>query len=657
MALVLLIPITFLCLWFTVRSRFCEQEERQAFVLTFLAFHLIIFVLTEFLSLFDMVTRNALITAWTLLALTFCATGLMALNSHGRSPPRAWRESDAEFSQQKYTWLLIAIVLLTAVTLVIALVRPPNTWDSMTYHLARVATWIQQGSISFFPTSIARQNYSMPLAEYVILHTQLLSMGDRFANMAQWSGYIANIVLSSLLARELGLNRYYQVLAAFFAAVLPMAVFQSTSTQNDLLIAAFFLSFIWAMMRLVEQPNWRWVIVATLGLGLALLTKGTAYPYCAGLGIVLGIHGLLRHRRSGKLGRLMLAYTAIIAGALVLSAPHLARNQSLYGHMLGADFANNQQPSRPTIGTVSASVAKNAAIHLATPNPSVNQGMQDILIQMFEEQVTDDEINYLNNRFEVDFILQEDFAGNPLHLALITMGLLLLPLNYRRLDRRYVSCFIGVLLAIVICAVAVRWQPWGSRLHLPLFLAAIPLSLGVLSQVGKWGSKILFYSSAAGMTYVIPILLLNPAARLVSLGSEMTLFNSGRQALYFSQRPEAYPPYLGAMSVVNELQPDRIGLLLGGDDWEYPIWVLLGRHAVSGQPIVSHLKHGGRVPRRDDAGSVSVIIRGAGYSNPASIPGYEAAYRSGLIEVHVSIPAQPGSAPNAPAGIAGGGDT
>ena len=38
------------------------------------------------------------------------------------------------------------------------------------------------------------------------------------------------------MARDLGLNRSYQAFAAFLAAFLPMALFQASSTQNDLVV-------------------------------------------------------------------------------------------------------------------------------------------------------------------------------------------------------------------------------------------------------------------------------------------------------------------------------------------------------------------------------------------------------------------------------------
>src|SRR5690242_18911992 len=75
------------------------------------------------------------------------------------------------------------ITTIFAFTLVIAIVAPPNNWDSTTYHMARVLNWIQQESVNHFPTYNLRQIELNPWAEYAILQFQLLSGGDYLANL------------------------------------------------------------------------------------------------------------------------------------------------------------------------------------------------------------------------------------------------------------------------------------------------------------------------------------------------------------------------------------------------------------------------------------------------------------------------------------------
>jgi hypothetical protein len=73
---------------------------------------------------------------------------------------------------------LTAIGFFLFATLLTCLIYPPNNWDSMTYHMSRVANWINHGNVWFYPTSIERQLYQMPLAEFAILHYQLGTSGN-----------------------------------------------------------------------------------------------------------------------------------------------------------------------------------------------------------------------------------------------------------------------------------------------------------------------------------------------------------------------------------------------------------------------------------------------------------------------------------------------
>src|SRR4029077_9693299 len=85
-----------------------------------------------------------------------------------------------------------------------------------------------------------------------------------------------------------------------------------------------------------------------------------------------------------------------------------------------------------------------------------------------------------DTRFEVrPPAAHEDLAGNGLHLLLI--GAAMVGAGRGGGDRR-LRAFAGCLLvAFLFFCLVLRWQPWHSRLHLPLFILGAPL-VGVVFE-------------------------------------------------------------------------------------------------------------------------------------------------------------------------------
>lgn len=85
------------------------------------------------------------------------------------------------FREAPYYGILLVI---GAVVLFLALVTTPNNWDSMTYHLPRIAYWAQNRSVEHYATNSVRQISSPVLAEFVNLHVYILCRGhDLLFNM------------------------------------------------------------------------------------------------------------------------------------------------------------------------------------------------------------------------------------------------------------------------------------------------------------------------------------------------------------------------------------------------------------------------------------------------------------------------------------------
>jgi len=152
--------------------------------------------------------------------------------------------------------MLLVIVIYATTLLLVGLFATPNNYDSMTYHLARIAHWQQDQSIAFYGTNIPRQNFMSPWAEWLMFQLILLQGDDQLVNLVQGFSYIGCMIAASLITELLGGTRRDAIFAAFFIATLPAATFEATSTQNDLVMSFWLLCCVYACLKLWSQPGW-----------------------------------------------------------------------------------------------------------------------------------------------------------------------------------------------------------------------------------------------------------------------------------------------------------------------------------------------------------------------------------------------------------------
>ncbi len=580
---------------------------RRAFLASALVWGAWVGLLNEALSLLGWLSAAALAAAW---AAAAAAAGWLAWKRRGKAgPPMLHLEAGwLERGQVLGLFLIVALVGVTAWT------APPNNFDSMTYHLSRVAHWAQNQSLAFYPTHILRQLHYAPGAEYLILQFQILSGGDRFANLVQWFSLVGSLLGVSLLAQTLGANRRGQLGAAIACATLPMGILQGSSTQTDYVTAFWLVNLVyWGMALMQPEAGWETALAAGAALGLAVLTKATAYIYALPFALWIGFRLLRRRGRGVRLGIVM------VGCVLLLNAGHLLRNQQLFHSPLGpaeeAAGVTNQTFSLPAIGS---NLARNLALHIGTPFPAVNRRLEagiQALHAGLGISADDPRTTFAGVAFQVGQLSNhEDYAGNPLQLGLIGLAALGVRLHpgASRASRLYLlACAAG---GLFFCA-SLKWQPWNSRLHLPLFVLASPLvgyALALAAERVKT-RRIIDLLLLAVLISAAPWALRN---RLRPLMGENSIFRSSRAEAYFNNQPQLRQPYLQAAQALQDLGCQRVGLILGADDWEYPLWALTARSGPD-QIIFEHVDVTNISGRTTGAAPPCAILKTGGNLPPA----------------------------------------
>ncbi len=371
------------------------------------------------------------------------------------------------------------IAAIIAIVGFIAYLSPPNSTDAMAYHMPRVIYWAQQHSVAFFPTTYLNQIMLQPLAEYFMLHTYLLSGGDRFVNFVQWLGMAGSVVCVSLIAKLFGAKARGQVIAALFCATLPNGILQASGAKNDYLLALWLASMAYFALRYVRE--WKRVDLAFCGiaLALALFTKATAYLYFPGVLAAILLPAARQLRWAG------LARVVLVLGGCVLlvNGPQYARNLDLSGSPMGFDSAQGDGFFRwrnETFGwkQTASNILRNVADQMGARSDRWNQSVYSAVLQIHEwihDDVNDPATTWRWTQYEPPRNANhESNANNRWHL-LILCGVAI-ALVARRTSAPRLVYLAGVLIGFLLFCFYLKWQPFSSRLLLPLFVLAAPVA-------------------------------------------------------------------------------------------------------------------------------------------------------------------------------------
>lgn len=592
---VIVMLLCFVLLFVAVLSRSPEtplvSAWRRAFVTASVLWSVYLTAITEILSLFHQIAALPVFLLWMGLAIALDAY-LLRLVQRRR---RLWKHAGFGPLPIAYWLLLGGTAAIAAIALVIALITPPNTPDSLTYHLPRVMHWMQDTTIATYPTHQIVQNMQPPWAEYVLLHLHLLVGGDRLDGIVQWFSFVGSIIGVSLIAEQLGARVRGQIFAAVCAATIHMAIIQASSAQNDLVCAYWVVCAVYYLLLVAAASP-----IADLGagasLGLAALTKAVAYVDLLPFLVIFGVLAVRRWRR-----HVWEPFVVIAVLALALNLGFYTRNITAFGGLLGPP-ATTQAFSNATYtpDVLLLNVVRNLAVQFGSPFHQVNVTVNGDLYHALEHAYLDPNDPRATLAGSPPFLLRGEqglwlndaYTVNPLHLLLILVAgglcVTVAALRRRRLLLLYLAGLAG---AFLVFSLYLRWQAGNNRLMLALFVLGAPL-LGVVMEAPQraasrharvWLSGVSLGISAVLLLASAPWLLFSQSRPLIGASSILV---TPRLDQYFAAYPAAEPGYLAATRYIESRgctqvgyyvsgPQDRFGYTVGAPSWEYPLWLLL----------------------------------------------------------------------------------
>jgi hypothetical protein len=411
--------------------------------------------------------------------------------------PRAFLRKIIESSDKPLQALLAVTVLAGGTTFFLALYVPPNNHDSMTYHLARVGYYMQQGSLKSYPTANIRQTILPANAEILMLWQVSLLRMDTAVALVQWLSWLGSVLAIYGIARQLRAPPKGALFAALAFASFPQIVLQSTSTQNDL-VTAFFLLCAFLFVAELPKPQAASGLLAGISLGLAIGTKTSALIMLPGFGIY--VLACLVSQKEFTLRRVLGLLLISSAAILALGSYFYFQNFFNYGSPTGpASFTGRHvldrfewQASWSNFGRLLTQFLNPSGI--IPPLDSIHQS-----VGRNYSGFTDSILGYLgiskhlpgkdfSNASGTDYAvltMHEDltFFGPVFgYLGLATLFYQLLRRDYRRATLRLRAIALAAIVFWLVVAVALRWQVWSGRLMVPMVAIGSPLLASLYSE-------------------------------------------------------------------------------------------------------------------------------------------------------------------------------
>lgn len=489
------------------------------------------------------------------------------------------------------------LILLGTVVLALSLFTTPHNWDSMTYHLPRIAYWAQNRSVEHYATNSIRQIASPVLAEFVNLHVYLLCRRhDLFFNLLQAASYLTCAVFVGGIARKLSCDRRFCFPAMLLFMTMPIAYAESLTTQVDHFAAIWLVFFVYRLLDytdVAETVHIRFdkiTVIRVCIMGLCVAWGYLAKPsVCVGMVVFALWLLILCIRRKDDFKELIYLCLCALPCVALPMLPEILRNFQTFG-----SYASKSAGAAQLVGTLQPSylfvnLLKNLSFNL--PTPFVRNGhliFREIAVRA--AAFLGVELNAVSiSEAGREYVLHEagtygcDTAINPtvMWLFLICAFWMLARAVFQRIKRNKGTqrerggkgYFWTATLSFLLFCTILRWEPFVSR-YMIAYLALLCPAIAFCLQRGteKCGGALRFC-----ILGIVSLLCLVEAVNLTRYHYEICKGPARtRPYSYFAVRWEEMAVYPPLADEIKAQGYQTVGLYLKkADDFEYPFWAML----------------------------------------------------------------------------------
>ena len=571
MILAIIPLLCFVSLFLVLGNIQSEKDWRRIFLRSSIIWGTFAILSLELLSIFDSISPFFLSLIW--LAPT---SGLsLILYRINRESTRVKLPSIKIPDSRVDRILLFAVGLTLLITLIIAWLAPPQTADSLVYHMSRVAHWAQNQSIKPFATGIRFQNTMSQAAELINLHFYVLAGSDKMANLVQWFAMAGSLIGVSLVASQLGARRAGRIFAVAFAASIPMGIVQASSNMTDYVVAFWMICVTSEGLSLIKG-NTHWISATYLGLsvGLAIATKPTSFAFLLPFALFIPIILI----RQVPLKRFFLISTLILFCVFAINVFHYARNYAIYGNPIGFEGTIQRHANELINGKVILSnTIRHASLHVGTPWSDLNDWIYQQIVKVHVKAGLD--INDPRTTFTEFRILKpstnENLANNPIHAFVIFVSFII-AITFRSGYNAKTKIYgIVVISGFLVFSALFKYQIFGSRLQLPFFILVAPFTGTIFSKI-KYRKRIPLIGIVLILGSMPWLFQISSRPIIPKSGEHLvgSIFSESRDILYFPAAQSLATTYKELTDRIKNRGCNNIGLFLSGSSPEYLLWVL-----------------------------------------------------------------------------------
>lgn len=587
MLAVLLLPLSFAANYYVIRGhkKYFNPSKSDAFIISFCGWIILLYAITEVLSLFQALTYKSLLICWLIIS-SLCIYGAIRL-SYNEIILNIKSLVINTIINKKLLPLKCFLLFLLFSMIVTAIIIPPNNYDSMVYHCTRVAHWAQNQSIAHFSTHTPETVASPYLAEYINLNIYILMLKhDHFLNLLQIISYVISGVYVRAITKKLGGSRIFMIVSMLLFYSMPIAFMEAFTTQVDVFSCLVFLLFLYFIidfwnksLDILKSYDYRIKLLCIAILtGIGYITKPSI---CVSMAVLyLGILiQMLRNRE--KLIKIISVIAFCGTVILVIVFPEFYRNVVTFGSLSPESVGHRQLVETVHPLYLLLNFIKNLVmnlIHKLTANNRIYlEKLIYLIAALFRINADDTAISENGRSFELDVNnpLEPDCdtAINPLiFYSFIITGIILVH-AFRKKDnispiiRRY---FVETTLSIVVLFTILRWENYVTRYEISFLAMMCPLiAITIEKVIKKKEYRIISIGIISFLAFSDLVLLFETELQLLPKAL------SNREGAYFLEYSDAYPPREEMIRIIKDKEYKNVGFIKESNGIEYTIWAML----------------------------------------------------------------------------------